>query len=302
MLHVWWRGLATALAVVLLPLATPAGPVPEGAVRAVTGATDATSVPYDPPGPGEELVSARAAAARERRWQERTAALTATLAAYQRSVGLTFGVGLVNHATGQVYRYGAEQTFETASVVKVQIAATLLLQRQDAGRPPGDAERSQLAAMIRSSDNEAASALLERVGGAAAVNRAAARFGLTATAARPVWGQTTTRIDDQLRLLAALRGDGPLTPAATTYLLDLMGHVRTDQAWGVSAGAPGQAVPLKNGWIPRTSLGGRWVVNSVGILPGVTVVVLTRGARTQAAGVAAIEAVTTTALDTLAWH
>jgi beta-lactamase class A len=271
--------------------------------------TPERSAPSAPPaGPDEEMVSARAAAAAERLWQARVTEVTRSLAGYEQTSGLTFAVGLIERESGRTYVYGGERTFETASVVKIQIAAALLLQRQRAGRSPSPAERALMSNMIRNSDNAATSALYQRIGGATAVDRAGTQFGMTTTAAgrNSVWGQTTTTVGDQLRLLSALSGPGPLAPAAAAYLLDLMGHVRTDQTWGISAAAgSGQPVQLKNGWVARTSLGGRWVVNSVGLTmgaAGLTIVVLTRGARTMAAGVAAIETITITAVDGLGWR
>jgi beta-lactamase class A len=264
--------------------------------------------PVPPAGPHEEVVAAARAAAAERLWQARVTEVTRILTEYERATGLTFAVGLTQHDSGQTYVYQGQRRFETASVVKVQIAAALLLQRQGAGRSPSSAEQALMSTMIRNSDNDAASELYRRVGGASAVNRAGAQFGMTTTAVgrNSAWGQTTTTAGDQLQLLSALRGHGPLAPAAANYLLDLMGHVRSDQSWGISAAAQArQAVQLKNGWIARTSLAGRWVVNSVGLTTdaaGLTIVVLTRGARTMAAGVAAIETITTTAVDVLGWQ
>jgi hypothetical protein len=46
-----------------------------------------------------------------------------------------------------------------------------------------------------------------------------------------------------------------------------MTHVAPEQSWGVSAAAdPGTTPAFKNGWMPVSSDGGRWVVASVGVV------------------------------------
>ncbi|CAM5415924.1 hypothetical protein SALBM311S_12789 [Streptomyces alboniger] len=52
-----------------------------------------------------------------------------------------------------------EGTFDTASIVKVDILATLLLQAQDAGGRLTAPEKSYATAMIENSDNEGVGAV-----------------------------------------------------------------------------------------------------------------------------------------------
>ncbi|WP_206308224.1 hypothetical protein [Streptomyces sp. A1277] len=73
---------------------------------------------------------------------------------------------------------GAAKTYETASIVKVDILAALLLRAQDEGRGLTAAERARAAAMIENSDNDSATALLAAVGGAAGLDAAKAAVGL----------------------------------------------------------------------------------------------------------------------------
>jgi len=70
--------------------------------------------------------------------------------------------------------------------------------------------------------------------------------------------------------------------------------VQSDQAWGITRAATGQAtgVYVKNGWLPRTADGGRWAVNSIGriVEPGHDwlVVVLSDHHTSQDAGITAV--------------
>lgn len=71
-----------------------------------------------------------------------------------------------------------DTAFDTASIVKVDILAALLLQAQDAGRRLTAAERSYAAKMIENSDNASATALWHTIGRSAGLDAANARFGL----------------------------------------------------------------------------------------------------------------------------
>ncbi|WDM14084.1 serine hydrolase [Streptomyces lavenduligriseus] len=169
---------------------------------------------------------------------------------------------------------GADRTYDTASIVKVDILAALLLRAQDAGRPLSAAERDLAEPMIRRSDNAAANALWRRIGRASGLAAANARLGLTSTTGGPggKWGLTRTTASDQIRLLRAVfdsggtvrRGSGGLDAGSRAYVRTLMSRVESGQSWGVSAaGSPGARPALKNGWLQRSTTG-RWDVNSVG--------------------------------------
>ncbi|MFE9901018.1 serine hydrolase [Streptomyces achromogenes] len=169
---------------------------------------------------------------------------------------------------------GADRAYDTASIVKVDILAALLLRAQDAGRPLSEAERALAEPMIRRSDNAAANVLWRRIGRASGLAAANERLGLTSTTGGPggKWGLTRTTASDQIRLLRAVfdsggtvrRGSGGLDGDSRAYVRTLMGRVVSGQAWGVSAaGSPGSRAVLKNGWLQRSTTG-RWDVNSVG--------------------------------------
>lgn len=169
---------------------------------------------------------------------------------------------------------GGDRAYDTASIVKVDILAALLLRAQDAGRELTAAERGLAEPMIRRSDNAAANALWRRIGRAPGLAAANERLGLTATTGGPggKWGLTRTTAGDQVRLLqevfgpgdTARRGSGGLDGRSRAYVRTLMGQVVPEQAWGVpAAGDPDSPRALKNGWLQRSTTG-LWDVNSVG--------------------------------------
>lgn len=210
--------------------------------------------------------------------------------------------GSYEGAAGQT---AAGQTFDTASIVKVDILAALLLAAQDEGRELTASERTSAAAMIENSDNAAATRLLRVVGGETALDAANERLGLTGTTASHAWGLTLTTAADQVRLLEAVFAEGepassPLSADSRAYVQELMGQVEADQRWGVSAAGDGAL--LKNGWMPRTTTG-LWDINSVGRVESggrtYLVAVLSDGHATQQAGIALVESVAKAAVGAL---
>jgi hypothetical protein len=197
--------------------------------------------------------------------------------------------------TGRTTSYGdTDHAFATASIVKVDILATLLLQEQ--GRLSGS-QREVAGRMIRQSSNGAATTLWKAIGREKGLAAANATFGLTGTTGgtRGRWGATTTTTADQLRLLQVVfTDDSPLSADARTYVQSLMGGVATDQDWGVSAAdSRGDThAYVKNGWLPRT---GGWAVTSVGKVEHeghpLLVAALSDGGATEKRGVSAVELV-----------
>ncbi len=198
-------------------------------------------------------------------------------------------------STGRTSAYGdSDHAFATASAVKVDILATLLLQERG---ELSDEQREVAGRMIRQSSNGAASTLWKEIGREKGLAAANATFGLTGTTGgtKGRWGATTTTTADQLRLLQVVfTDDSPLTPAARTYVATLMGGVAHDQDWGVSAAdSRGDThAYVKNGWLPRT---GGWAVTSVGKVEHeghpMLVAALSDGGATQKKGIAAVELV-----------
>jgi hypothetical protein len=213
------------------------------------------------------------------------------------SGGQRVSAAVLDLDSGDSAVYG-DAAFDTASIVKVDILAALLLRAQDEGRRLTAAEKSYATVMIENSDNDSASALWRTIGGADGLDAANKRFGLTGTEGGEgvLWGLTRTTAGDQLTLLKQVFGDGDgseLSDASRAYLQGLMKTVEADQQWGVSAAADDSEWALKNGWLARSTTG-LWDVNSIGRVPAggtrYLVAVLSDGSTTQAKGISLVEA------------
>lgn len=203
-----------------------------------------------------------------------------------------------------------EGLFVAASVMKVNILATLLLRARAEGRAVGVREREHAAAMIERSDNEAANVLWTANGGADGLLAANRLLGPRRTEPdrEGRWGLSLTTASDQLALLDAVYGEeSPLVPGERAYVRELLGRVVETQRWGVPAagdaeGEGGEPAEVKNGWLPRTATG-LWVINSVGrVTAGGRVyllAVLSDGHSTRARGVATVEAAARAAVSVL---
>ncbi|GAA3965975.1 serine hydrolase [Thermobifida alba] len=198
--------------------------------------------------------------------------LTRSLDAYLSGQDGRLSIALHDLNSGATYSYGAEETYITASLAKLNILVLLLLQADDEDRELSDHERRLAAEMIRYSDNDATDELYARIGFDEGFARGNERLGLHATepGAGGVWGTTRTTTADQLRLLRAVfTEDSPLSERSRGYARELLGGVAPEQAWGVSAAAgEGDTVELKNGWVPRSDDGDRWAVTSAGRVAG----------------------------------
>lgn len=222
--------------VVLVPLRVeaPAAPAPRAGVRSTAVAT---GFPY-----------------------------AADLQAYLRSRPGVTSLALQVPGDARVYTLRPEVTAITASIVKLDIMAAVLRRAQDQRRALNAWEQSQLTPMITASDNSAATALWNSLGGGPAVAQLNALVPLASTVMGPggYWGLTTTTAADQVALLGLFAApNAVLSDASRAYGLGLMHQVRTDQAWGVTAGPPAGAVAVKNGWLPRAD---GWHVNSGGVV------------------------------------
>lgn len=208
----------------------------------------------------------------------------------------TTAIALYDRKTNTHCTFNASRRFDSASVVKVTVLGTLLLQAKEAKRALTAREVSLSTAMITKSDNDATTALWKQLG-VARIKRFLTLAGMTQTTpgADGYWGLTQITAGDQLKLMALLTADNKvLGPASRTYALRLMSQVIASQRWGTPAGVPaGVAVHVKNGWLPRATHA--WRVHSVGAFTGTghdyALVVLTQDDSTMKYGVDTIEAV-----------
>ncbi|MCJ0872634.1 serine hydrolase [Streptomyces sp. AP-93] len=228
--------------------------------------------------------------------------LAAELAGMARVGDVQLSVAVMDVESGDRAVFESGQ-YDTASIVKVDILAALLLQAHDAGRALTSRERAQATSMIRSSDNTATNALWDTIGGAPGLDSANQRLGLIATSAgrNGNWGLTQTTAEDQLILLDAIFGTASLlSPTDRDFIEDLMERVVAGQDWGVSVADSGAA--LKNGWLPRTATA-LWDINSIGRVDiegrDCLIAVLSDGNLTQADGIALVEAATRAAASVI---
>jgi hypothetical protein len=145
--------------------------------------------------------------------------------------------------------------------------------------------------MVRISDNDAASAIYERVG-EAGLTRLAHRAGMRRFAANPVWGGCQVTARDQARFFARIRG--LLPKRHRKYAMSLLRRIVSYERWGIPPGAPGGwALYFKGGWF-RDDEG--WRVHQAALLRQgdrrLAIAVLTRGSPTLEYGAATITGVT----------
>jgi beta-lactamase class A len=218
----------------------------------------------------------------------------------------TLTAALYDLSTGQTYAFHPGIAQDEASVVKVDIMATLLSQQVDGSPPTSPSEQSLLTSMIEESDNDSATALWNEAGGPIVINAFNQQVGMSSTTPSqcvtcpnfpwPGWGLTTTTADDQVALLRQFVLPSRLLSASQQqYGLNLMKNITSSESWGVTGGVPsGVRVALKNGWLPLTGETD-WQVNSIGWIDGAgrdyILAVLTTGNPTEEYGIDTIDEV-----------
>lgn len=261
----------------------------DGASMPLTGYTNAASTTTVSSAPASSVPSAAAS----RKSADR--ALDAALAEY--APAGEYSVAVLDRKTGQKYSYRGSVAYDTASIVKVQVLACLLMTAQDQDRDLTSTELALARRMIRLSDNDATTTLFSRLGQDSAVQACDRRLGLTHTDVNSAWGLTRTTADDQVKLLAQLVSErSPLDEDSRELAHTLMSTVDGSQDWGVPAVArAGEEFTVKNGWDTRTADHDLWVVNSIGRITGpsadVSIAVLSHGHATMAAGISVVETV-----------
>jgi hypothetical protein len=180
----------------------------------------------------------------------------------------TVGFVLRDRVTGGKYRSANAATpIWTASTIKLAMVVDLLTREQAGQIRLSDADRRQMVAMLRSSDNAAADELWSRYGGTDQVfNANFARYGMPTVRPQsgfgdvfPYWGFQKGTADDFDGLMNyVLTG---LAPGNAAAVVAEMQRVDGDQQWGVWGAGSAMTPGNKNGWSQEE---GGWVVNSVG--------------------------------------
>ena len=161
---------------------------------------------------------------------------------------------------GRMFRYRARRSFYSASVIKAMFLVAYLRQRSVRDRELTSDERELLSPMIRRSDNDAATAIANRLG-AARMYRLARdarmrRFSYT----RP-WGLSRITAADQARFFRRL--DRYIPGRHEGYAHYLLSHIVRSQRWGVPQAKPeGWRLLFKGGWGSGTG----WVCHQVAVL------------------------------------
>ncbi|MFE9643639.1 serine hydrolase [Streptomyces sp. NPDC006365] len=208
----------------------------------------------------------------------------------------TIAVGLYDRTTRTTCTLRSTTAYDSASVVKVTVLATLLWDARKHNRYLTQRETDLATAMITRSDNSATSTLWRQLG-VTKVKGFLAAAGMTQTkpGANGYWGLTQITVRDEQKLLALITArNSVLSDNSRAYILKLMGRVISSQRWGTPAGAPSSvSVHVKNGWLSRSTHG--WRVHSVGAFKGggrdYTISVLTHGNSTMTYGVNTIQGV-----------
>ncbi|MET9758160.1 serine hydrolase [Streptomyces sp. NPDC006372] len=208
----------------------------------------------------------------------------------------TVAVGLYDRSTNTTCTLRASSAYDSASVVKVTVLATLLWDAKKTNRYLTDRENTLAKAMITKSDNAATSTLWKQLG-MTKIKGFLTAAGMTQTkpGADGYWGLTQITVTDEQKLLKLLTAkNAVLSDNSRAYVLKLMGQVVSSQRWGTPYGVPsGVTVAVKNGWLQRSTNG--WRVHSVGAFKGgghdYVMTVLSHGNSTMNYGIATIQAV-----------
>ncbi|MEU7056196.1 serine hydrolase [Streptomyces sp. NPDC046197] len=206
----------------------------------------------------------------------------------------TIAVGLRDRSTNTTCTLGESTAYDSASVVKVTVLATLLWDAKKHNRYLTDREATLAKAMITQSDNNATTSLWTQLG-VTKVQGFLTAAGMTQTkpGANGYWGLTQITVRDEQKLLGLITAkNAVLSDNSRAYILKLMGQVVSAQRWGTPAGAPSSvAVHVKNGWLERATHG--WRVHSVGTFDGAghdyMITVLTQDNGTMDYGVTTIQ-------------
>jgi hypothetical protein len=175
-----------------------------------------------------------------------------------------------DRVTGQTWRAGPTgQPGWTASTIKLAIA-TDLLERARAGAVTLTAgDKSDLAAMLASSDEPASNRLWAKFGDDAMLARFRAGFGMSGVrfvpgfSRRAYWGFVKCTSDDLAALMRHILT--VTTPADRGYLVSAMRTVAPNQRWGVWSAGPENLPGNKDGWSFETDAYGKhWVAATVG--------------------------------------
>jgi beta-lactamase class A len=146
---------------------------------------------------------------------------------------------------GKIRGINVDHRFASASVVKAMLALEVVREARD--RDLTSTERALLRPMISVSDNDAASAVYARVGGAG-LYRVAAAAHMTRFRDVGNWADATITAADQVRLF--LQIDTLAPKRHRRYLRNLLASIVSWQRWGIAPVAEARDfhIMFKGGW------------------------------------------------------
>jgi hypothetical protein len=148
---------------------------------------------------------------------------------------------------GRLHGRHLHRTFVSASVVKAMLLVAYLRELSAAHRRLDDSDRSLLQPMIHVSDNEAATAVWERVGNPR-LRRLARRAGMTDFSIEGDWAGAQISAADQARYFFEM---DRLIPSRFRHFANhLLAHIAGYESWGIPAVARphGWQAFFKGGW------------------------------------------------------
>ncbi len=212
--------------------------------------------------------------------------------------GARFTAAVHDHRTGCRYHLNPSLEITTASVIKAQVLAGVLLAAQDTGRSLSPSEAADVELMMHYSHNTPpTSRLYLQIGSAAGMEELDKRFGIAGTSHTAWYGRTLSTAEDRTRLVEQLLiGGGPLDKDSVQTAWQWMSGVSAAQGWGVTAGLPATyEAALKNGFYPMSGAG--WRVGTTGAVRDANggayaVTVMTDNNPTESAGITLVERIT----------
>ena len=162
--------------------------------------------------------------------------------------------------SGKLRGKHVNRVHNSASVVKVMFMVALLRLPDVRHDALTEAEKQLLGPMIKVSDNDAATAVYNRVG-EATLYELANDAGMEHFTTQPTWGLTTITAKEQARFFYSLERFIPKRHRG--YAMHLLTQITPTQRWGIPPVAPGGwHLHFKGGWSGAPS----WRVNQVMLL------------------------------------
>jgi hypothetical protein len=192
---------------------------------------------------------------------------------------------------GRTHGHRRGVQYSSASLVKAMLLVAYLDRGEVRRRDLRGSEQRLLGPMVRLSDNDAATAIYQRVG-VDGLLRLAHRAGMRQFAANPVWGGCQVTARDQARFFLRIRA--LLPKRHRKYALSLLRRIVSYERWGIPPATPAGWVPyFKGGWFQDDD---GWRVHQAAMLRDgnrrIAIAILTRGSPTLEYGAATITGVT----------